>query len=157
MKVLCPRSTGSVNQQLLFDKNRSFLSNFCTQKFADSKGSTFGRLPQKAKVFIVQALIGKAREPFCKRKGSRKPIESRVQPQKLSGGWFLTAETYIWIHDIFYSEWFSVKISLSMTDIAQTAEKSPTGRFFWKVRVVFLSRGLFSCKSPLFYNPNLGL
>ena len=40
-----------------------------------------------------QALIGRAREPFCKRKGSRKPIVSREQPQKLSGGWFLTLET----------------------------------------------------------------
>ena len=48
--------------------------------------ATFGRLPQKAKLFIVQALIGRTREPFCKRKGSRKPIESRVRPQKLSGG-----------------------------------------------------------------------
>ena len=56
------------------------------QKVVVSRGNAFGRLPQKAKLFIVQALIGRAREPFCKRKGSRKPIESRVQPQKLSGG-----------------------------------------------------------------------
>ena len=39
----------------------------------------------------------------------------------------------------------------------QTAEKSPTGRFFWKVRVVCSLRGLFSYKSPLFFNPSFVL
>ena len=52
-------------------------------KFADSKGSTFGRTPQRAKLFIVQALIGRAREPFCKRKGSRKLIAGRNYPSKI--------------------------------------------------------------------------
>ena len=36
-----------------------------------------------------------------------------------------------------------------------TAEKPPTGRFFWVVQYGSFSRGLFSYKSPLFCNPNL--
>ena len=39
----------------------------------------------------------------------------------------------------------------------ETAEKPPTGRFFWTVHIVCLSRGLFSYKSPLFFNPIFGL
>ena len=38
-----------------------------------------------------------------------------------------------------------------------TAEKSPTGRFFWQVHIVCLSRGIFSFKIPLCFNPTLGL
>ena len=38
---------------------------------------------------------------------------------------------------------------------APTAEKPPTGRFFWVVQYGSFSRGLFSYKSPLFCNPNL--
>jgi len=40
---------------------------------------------------------------------------------------------------------------------AQTAEKSPTGRFFWQVSIVCLSRGIFSYKIPLFFNTNVVL
>ena len=45
-----------------------------------------------SEILYRQALIGRAREPFCKRKGSRKLIMDRDWPQKLSSGWFLTAE-----------------------------------------------------------------
>ena len=38
-----------------------------------------------------------------------------------------------------------------------TAEKPPTGRFFWQVRNAYPSRGIFSCKIPLCFNPNFGL
>ena len=38
-----------------------------------------------------------------------------------------------------------------------TAEKPPTGRFFWQVRNAYPSRGIFSCKIPLCFNPTLGL
>ena len=89
------------------------------KKLVVSRGKAFGRSSQRAKSFIVRhifesskgALLGchrqfcpilygqKEQTPdwkqvfnplFCKRKGSRKPIVSREQPQKLSGGWFLT-------------------------------------------------------------------
>jgi hypothetical protein len=55
------------------------LSNFCTQKFADSKGSTFGRTPQRAKYFIRKSAFLRARELFA----SEKVLESQLFTQTI--------------------------------------------------------------------------
>ena len=59
-------------------KNKVFARAFY-KKLVVSRGNAFGRLPQKAKLFIVQALIGRARELFA----SEKVLESQLFTQTI--------------------------------------------------------------------------
>ena len=140
------------------EQKQKFSSTFYKRWQITKTASLFAlRRVRNSRVELVQLLSSgaflKVWKLFAREKVFTNCRIVQTIPEKFPVGSFRQQKPYFTNTD----SWNIIFIDLFLMVSVQTAEKSPTGRFFWKVHIVCLSRGLFSYKSPLFFNPNLGL
>ena len=112
---------------------KSFTQFF--QKIAGAKGRALGRTPQSAKGLYRSRAFRKVWKPCAIERVFTDWRTVQAVPEKFPVGSFRQQKPYFTNTD----SWNIIFIDLFLMVSAQTAEKSPTGRFFWKVRTLCFS------------------